>query len=46
MAEKALSDKNTVAKVFQTMPLRKIAEPEDVANASAYKSVNTFINIL
>ncbi len=32
MAAEALKDQNAVRKTLQTMPLQKIAEPEDVAN--------------
>jgi len=36
MAEGALKDKKVVAKVLATMALRKIATPEDIANATIF----------
>lgn len=33
MAEHAMSDKEMVSKVYQTIPLRKVAKTEDVANS-------------
>ncbi len=36
MAEKSLEDKETVRKILQTIPMKKIAKPEDVARAVVY----------
>lgn len=36
MAKEAMENKEVVKRVFQTIPLRKVAKPEDVANAIAY----------
>lgn len=36
MAEKELEDKKTLKKVFQTIPLKKVASPKDVANMVVY----------
>ena len=36
MAKKALSDENLVARVLQTIPLRKVATPEDIGNTITF----------
>lgn len=36
MAEKSLEDKETVRKILQTIPMKKIAKPEDVARTVVY----------
>jgi len=36
MAEEALSDKAMVSRILQTLPLRKVASPADIANAILY----------
>jgi len=38
MAEEALKDKALVSKVLQTIPLKKVALPDDVAHAVAFLS--------
>jgi NAD(P)-dependent dehydrogenase (short-subunit alcohol dehydrogenase family) len=36
MAKEAMENKEVVTRVLQTIPMRKVANPEDVANAIAY----------
>ena len=38
MAEDALSDKARVSRIMQTIPLRKVAAPADIAHAILYLS--------
>jgi len=41
MAEDALSDKAMVSRILQTIPLRKVATPSDIAHAILYFSSDT-----
>jgi len=38
MAEGALSDSIMLSRIFQTLPMRKVAEPQDIANAVLFLS--------
>jgi NAD(P)-dependent dehydrogenase (short-subunit alcohol dehydrogenase family) len=41
MAEEALEDRNRLSRILQTIPMRKVANPSDIANAIIYLASDT-----